>query len=129
MDYEFKQVTNGYFDVVINEPVLDKGWCDNCYRYDYVLGDNELTLSLLEFENSRYLEHFKAFRNELVEICLTLYRPSARNRFKDGMQKYHTISFHDCRMVRYTNNGHVDRVGHSTVKVMFQFDDYDVGYE
>ncbi|MBF0621117.1 MAG: hypothetical protein HQL54_04245 [Magnetococcales bacterium] len=128
MDYRFKQVTNGYFDIKTSDKMLTQAWGDNCYRYDYVLGDNELTLSLLEYENSRYLEHFKNYFNKPLTITLEALEPSARNRFHEAMQRYYSLTFNACKMVRYTNNGHVDRVSHSTVKITFSFEDFDVEY-
>ncbi|MGN7613695.1 hypothetical protein ACQZV8_16610 [Magnetococcales bacterium HHB-1] len=128
MDYTFKQVTNGYFTVEFSMDLLQKGWADNCYRYDYVLGeDNELTLSLLEYENSRYLEHFQDLLKQPIQITLEILKPSARNRFGKFL-KYHTLTFNGCQAKRYTNNGHVDRVSHSTVKILFNFDDFEVEY-
>ncbi|MGN7610591.1 hypothetical protein ACQZV8_00735 [Magnetococcales bacterium HHB-1] len=128
MDYTPKQVTNGYFELRFNNERLDNAFTGNCYRYDYILGDNELTISLLEYENSRFLELFKMFRERHITITLDVLKPSARNRNTQGMQKYYTMDFHGAVMKRYTNNGNVERVSYSNVKIIFEFSDYDVEY-
>ncbi len=130
MDYTPKQVTNGYFDVEFGDPDLQRAMSENCYRYDYELGAKLLTISLLEYENSRYLELFQIWRGRPLPVTLHVLKPSARNRGQNvrEMQRYYTMSFSNCEMVELTNNGNVERVSYSNVKIRFSFEDFEVDY-
>ncbi|MBF0587836.1 MAG: hypothetical protein HQL53_01780 [Magnetococcales bacterium] len=130
MDYTPKQVTNGYFEVEFGDHDLQRAMSENVYRYDYELGVNVLTISLLEYENSRYLELFQSWSKKSLPVTLHVLKPSARNRGKnvEQMQRYYTMTFNNCRMAELTNNGNVERVSYSNVKIRLSFEDYEIHY-